>query len=189
VLTQRNPSALRVLDVSRNTICDAGATALAAAVSSGACPHLKLLSLVDNRYPFDWSTIMQLQRLEMIQPGLRVELGAPSTWCLNPGVLAGKESGLQAAAASSSSSSSSASSECSEDLCGVCFDALNSLQIRSCSHRLCIDCYKRLVRAAAGSGASSSRQLQQSGRAGCPACPFCRTPMTGFMYSAWVQEE
>jgi hypothetical protein len=184
VLAQRVPSVLQVLDLSRNTICDAGATALAAAVSSGACPHLKLLSLVDNRYPFDWSAIMQLQRLEMIQPGLRVELGAPSTWCLNPGVLAGKDSGLTAAAASSST----ASSECSEDMCGVCFDAPNSLHIRSCSHRLCIDCYKQLVRAAAGSG-GSSRQLQQLGRAGCPACPFCRTPMTGFMYSAWVEEQ
>ncbi|KAF6262310.1 hypothetical protein COO60DRAFT_1699325 [Scenedesmus sp. NREL 46B-D3] len=171
ILQQQQPAclnALQVLDLSSNTICDAGATALAAAVSSGACPQLRHLSLNDNRYPFDWSTIMQLQRLEMIQSGLRVELGAPST-C--------------------GSSSSSASSECSDDLCGVCLDAPNSLHIRSCSHQLCIDCYKQLVRTAAGGGAgSSSRQLQQLGRAGCPACPFCRTPMTGFMYSAWAEE-
>jgi hypothetical protein len=183
-LPDRSPSVLQVLDLSRNTICDAGATALAAAVSSGACPQLKQLSLVDNRYPFDWSTIMQLQRLEMIQPGLRVELGAPSTWCLNPGVLTGKPCGVLAVA---SSSSSSTASDSSEDLCGVCLDAPNSLHIRSCSHKLCVDCYKQLVRASAGGG-SSSRQLQQLGRAGCPACPFCRTPMTGFMYSAWVEE-
>jgi hypothetical protein len=182
---ERSLSVLQVLDLDRNTICDAGATALAAAVSSGACPQLKQLSLIDNRYPFDWSTIMQLQRLEMIQPGLRVELGAPSTWCIDPAALAGKAApgvGLP------SSSSSSAASDSSDDLCGVCFDAPNSLHIRSCSHKLCIDCYKQLVRASAGSGASSSRQLQQLGRAGCPACPFCRTPMTGFMYSAWAEE-
>eukprot|EP00879_Flechtneria_rotunda_P007373 GHRR01007735.1.p1 GENE.GHRR01007735.1~~GHRR01007735.1.p1 ORF type:complete len:449 (+),score=191.61 GHRR01007735.1:1410-2756(+) len=206
---------LQVLDLSQNTICDAGVLAVAAAVQAGACPQLQLLSLVDNRYPFDWSTVLHLQRLSVVQPGLRIELGAPSSWCTDPNLAAGLPgsngaesshkptlNAVQVAAASAGSSGCScgsssdssnsgyedaASSVASDNLCGVCLDAPNSLHIRNCGHELCIDCYKQMLKSAT---ASSSRRSSSGGggnSAGCALCPFCRVPMTGFVYSAWVQ--
>jgi hypothetical protein len=176
---------------------------------------------VDNRYPFDWSTVLLLQGLQLQQQGLKVDLGAPSSWCIVPaaaavaaGSAAGSSqgnkqgsslpagwSGLSAAAEDMSSGGSDGGcaaaaadslSIASEDLCGVCLDAPNVLQVNGCKHQLCVDCYKQLVRAAAAAAATSSRrQLQPSDGQppGCAACPFCRAPMTGFRYSAWVQEE
>jgi hypothetical protein len=220
---------LEVLDLSQNVICDIGAGEIAAAVEAGRLPHLRQVAIVDNRYPFDWSTVLQLQGLQVIQPGLRVDLGAPSSWCITPSAVKGRlvnpVGGLITAGkvsvnppagwtpvtdVSSSSgggssggdgseaiiagglSSMDALSISSEDLCGVCFDAPNALYVQECKHQLCIECYKQLVKAAAAAAAASSRRHQQGAEgaaAGCAACPFCRAPMTGFRYSAWVQEE
>lgn len=215
--------ALQVLDLSQNIICDSGAEAIAAAVEAGALPQLQQLAVVDNRYPFDWATVLQLQGLQVLQPGLRVDLGAPSSWCITPsavkgrlvnpmGGLSGKPAGqlvnppagwtpatadgsdTSTAAAAAAAGAADALSISSEDLCGVCFDAPNALYVNDCKHQLCIECYKQLVKAAAAAAAasSSSRRHQQSAEgaaAGCAACPFCRVPMTGFRYSAWVQDE
>jgi hypothetical protein len=238
---------LQVLDLSQNVICDTGAADIAAAVEAGVLPQLRQLEVVDNRYPFDWSTVLQLQGLQVQQPGLRVDLGAPSSWCVTPAAAKARlgkqqqrkqQAAVVAAAAAanplpagwtpadscgssiaetppspaaaavagsegsadctgglvrscSSLSAASASSVGSDDLCGVCFDAPNALYVDSCKHQLCIYCYKQLVKAAAvAAAASSSRRHQQQGAgdaAGCAACPFCRAPMTGFRYSAWVQ--
>ena len=68
-------SALTHLDLSSNTICDTGATTIAAALEGGACPRLQLVSLVNNMYPFDWELLQRLQRLEVLRPGLKVDLG------------------------------------------------------------------------------------------------------------------
>lgn len=205
-------------------------------------PLLQQLSVVDNRYPFDWSTVLQLQGLQVLQPGLRVDLGAPSSWCVTPSAVRGRlvnlgstgltnppagwtsasaaaeadSSGSSGDNSSSSGDNSSSSSRgdgsgpveggaeaeegvstASEDLCGVCLDAPNALFVNGCRHQLCIECYKQLVKAAAAAAAASrssrrQQQQQQGGEAaavGCAACPFCRAPMTGFKYSAWVQEE
>lgn len=238
-----------MLDLSQNVICDTGAADIAAAVEAGVLPQLRQLAVVDNRYPFDWSTVLQLQGLQVQQPGLRVDLGAPSSWCVTPAAAKARlgkqqhqkqQAAVVAAAAAanplpagwtpadscgssiaetppppaaaavagsegsadctgglvrscSSLSAASASSVGSDDLCGVCFDAPNALYVDSCKHQLCIDCYKQLVKAAAvAAAASSSRRHQQQGAgeaaaAGCAACPFCRAPITGFRYSAWVQ--
>jgi hypothetical protein len=84
------------------------------------------------------------------------------------------------------------SSIASEDLCGVCLDAPNALHVTSCKHQLCISCYKQLVKAAAAAAAAaahSRRQPAAAGDLGCAACPFCRKPMAGFRYSAWVTDE
>lgn len=232
---------LQVLDLSQNVICDTGAEQLAAAVQApGVLPRLQQLVVVDNRYPFDWATVLQLQGLQVLRPGLRVNLGAPSSWCVAPSAVSkgGRLAAAAAAAATVSSSSSAAVpagwtsaapealllggsaaegtteqeagssssaaaaeeqaagealSIASEDLCGVCLDAPNALFVNSCRHQLCIDCYKQLVKAAAAAAAASGgrRQLQSTSQdaLGCAACPFCRAPMTGFRYSAWVHEE
>lgn len=189
-------SPLEVLDLSHNTVCDTGAAALVEAIQAGACPSLTLLNLESNRYPFDWSTILNLQQLEVKQTGLRIQLGAPSSWCLNPSQAPAAATAAavfsDSAASSSSNSSDLGSSIASEDLCGVCLDAPNTLVIRDCSHRLCTGCYKQLIKAASGSSSSSSRQQLHQGRAAAgsgAACPFCRQPMSGFIYSAWVQDD
>jgi hypothetical protein len=212
-------AALLHLDLSDNTVCDAGAAALLAALRGGALPRLQQLCLVGNRYPLDWEVVVALQQLEALLPGCRVDLGAPSSWCASPTAVgvggghgargltqhqhqhqqgrvpAGWSPPPAAAAAASSTSSTSggggyADSTASEDLCGVCLDAANALRISSCSHQLCIGCYRQLVKAAAAAAAGSSsrhhQQQQGQGRStGCASCPFCRQPVTGFTYASW----
>lgn len=243
-------SALQVLDLSQNIICDTGAEQIAAAVTAGVLPQLRQLAVVENRYPLDWSTVLQLQGLQVLQPGLHVDLGAPSSWCVAPAAVnktrgsaafspppqgglaaavlnprrpdafpptpahlpagwtsstaataaaAGSDGGCDpadlttAAADAGGAAATDALSVASEDLCGVCFDAPNALLVQGCGHELCIGCYRQLVKAAAAAAAASSRRHQQGsadgGPTGCAACPFCRAPMAGFKYSAWVQEE
>lgn len=243
-------SALQVLDLSKNIICDTGAEQIAAAVTAGVLPQLRQLAVVENRYPFDWSTVLQLQGLQVLQPGLRVDLGAPSGWCVAPAAAAKtrgsasgtpnnlggslsaavenlrhpdasaaptphlpagwtstaatgsdgcSDGGCDAAAAAADAAGGAAAtndalSVASEDLCGVCFDAPNALLVQGCGHKLCIGCYRQLVKAAAAAAAASSSSRHQQGSTeggstGCAACPFCRAPMAGFKYSAWVQEE
>jgi hypothetical protein len=95
-----------------------------------------------------------------------------------------------AASAAAADDAEDASSISSEDLCGVCLDAPNALHVTSCKHQLCISCYKQLVKAAAAAAAAHSRrQPHAAGDVGCAACPFCRKPMAGFRYSAWVEDE
>ena len=55
--------------------------------------------------------------------------------------------------------------------CGVCYSAPNHLLVMPCNHKLCIQCYRRLV------GPESFKKGA--------ICPFCRTAIEGFEYRSW----
>ncbi|GAX74111.1 hypothetical protein CEUSTIGMA_g1560.t1 [Chlamydomonas eustigma] len=54
--------------------------------------------------------------------------------------------------------------------CGVCMAAPNNLILKDCGHKLCVQCYRTLVRPESKKGAS---------------CPFCRASIVGFEYRGW----
>ncbi len=67
--------------------------------------------------------------------------------------------------------STSHATDCSDpDGCGVCMSAPNSLTIRECGHKLCVQCYRRLVKPEIKNAVT---------------CPFCRGPINGFEYTGW----
>jgi hypothetical protein len=201
-------AALRALDLGGNTLCDAAACALADAVRAGALPALRRLRVAANRYPFERATVLRLRQLEAAQPGLRVDLGSASSHVRAAPPASAAAGGAAAVTGSSSGGSSGSGGGCAGDaggsdadslaggdVCGVCLDARNALQISRCGHQLCVECYRQLVRAAAAaaagsSGSSGSRQQRQAQAAqACAACPFCRSAMEGFAYLCLQEEQ
>jgi Leucine Rich repeat len=177
------PPPLQSLDLSHNTLCDAGALALADALAAGAAPALVRLLLSDNRLPWDADTVAALQQVASARPALALELGQSVEWA-GPGSSSGGSS--SSSGVSSCAPASSASSSCDET-CGVCLDAPNALSIRGCGHHLCAGCYKQLVRAAAESAAAagdvrSISEVSGPANAAAATCPFCRAPIRGFRY-------
>lgn len=61
--------------------------------------------------------------------------------------------------ASNSSNCSAAGSSCSDDLCGVCFEAAPLVMLQPCKHQLCVGCCSHLLH-------MNSRCVL--------VCPFCR---------------
>jgi hypothetical protein len=51
----------------------------------------------------------------------------------------------------------------------VCYDNPNNISLRDCGHKLCVECYRQLVK-------PGKRQAQ---------CPFCRAAIAGFEYRGW----
>uniref|UniRef100_A0A7R9VJK4 RING-type domain-containing protein n=1 Tax=Chlamydomonas euryale TaxID=1486919 RepID=A0A7R9VJK4_9CHLO len=58
--------------------------------------------------------------------------------------------------------------------CAVCFDNPNQLTVKHCGHKLCVPCYRQLVRPCRDDHVA--------------LCPFCRAPILGFEYRSWVRK-
>jgi hypothetical protein len=206
---------LVTLDLSGNTVCEAGAVALATSIAGGACPQLQLLALVDNRYPFDLDHLQALQALQLLRPGLTVDLGlqllhATASMALSRAATGSTMYGATSLTTGPSRTLSDAVAAvggpaASLATAGSSAGAADGLQSprSTASEDLCGVCFDQpnslrvtgcghslcvdcYRRLCRASGMASGTSSSTGVSSACPSCPFCRGPIQGFRYSQQV---